>query len=118
MKPRILHAENDDICHKLVQIVLSARGYEVVWARNGVEAIALAKEGCSLILMDLKMPIMDGYDAVKHIREYDVNTPIIALTAIALKHQIKECNGLGLNEYMTKPFQINKLIEAIQRYVN
>jgi|ADGO01.1.fsa_nt_gi Response regulator containing CheY-like receiver, AAA-type ATPase, and DNA-binding domains len=84
-------------------------------AENGVEAIALARQHhYDIILMDLQMPIMDGYSATRHIRYFDQDTPIVALTASAFPDIMKENDGL--TDFMAKPFSPAQLYNMVLKY--
>jgi len=83
-------------------------------AENGLIAIEKFREhGYDLILMDLQMPVMGGLEASKKIRETDLGAPIIALTANASKQEMDKCKEIGINAYISKPFQPEDLYEKI-----
>jgi CheY-like chemotaxis protein len=99
---------------------LEAKGYRIYVARDGLEAIAFAKEyQPDLILMDIQMPVMNGLDAIKQIRlEPNFgNTPIIALTALAMESDRQKCLDSGANEYITKPVRLQVLSQKIQTFL-
>jgi CheY-like chemotaxis protein len=105
---RILVAEDNEVNQQLVDHVLRKGGGEVQLAGNGKEALDLLRSGESydLIIMDLQMPVMDGYEATQYIRqELHLSTPIIAMTATALVGEQLHCFEVGMNDYMTKPFE-------------
>jgi PAS domain S-box-containing protein len=90
-------------------------------AENGAEAIALLRKiTCNLILMDIQMPVMDGHEASKFIRteleEPARSTPIVAVTAHAFTEEIARCYENGMNDYLSKPFDGDELIEKIQKH--
>ena len=90
----------------------------VTEAINGEQAIELLKEGkrFDVILMDLQMPVMNGFDATWIIRnQLQIQTPIIALTANAFKSELEKCIRIGMNDYVTKPFEEDKLLSTIFR---
>ncbi|MEA3315468.1 MAG: response regulator, partial [Campylobacterota bacterium] len=90
-------------------------------AQNGVEAVELYtnnKDKYELILMDLQMPIMDGYEATKQIRDKDKNIPIIALTANAMKEDVQKTKSIGMNDHLNKPIDVEKLYEALLKYIS
>ncbi|MBU2708925.1 PAS domain S-box protein [Zooshikella marina] len=99
--------------------MLRSRGFNVKTANDGEEAIQIAKrEVFDVILMDIRMPKMNGYEATKALREsnnLNSGTPIIALTANAEKSEIQKCLNLGMNDFVSKPFDVNQLLEAIKR---
>lgn len=116
----ILLAEDNVLNQKLADKVLSGFGFNVDIVENGKLAIgALKKKNYDVILMDMHMPEMDGYDATEHIRtKLKNNIPIIALTAHALQTEREKCLALGMNEYVSKPFEPTELFEKIVELVN
>lgn len=112
----ILVAEDDDISYALIEILLSQRGNKVLHASNGKEALKVFKENprISLILMDLKMPLMDGFEATREIRKTNNEIPIIAQTAYALAGDDKKALAVGCNDYITKPIRKENLIEKVE----
>jgi len=115
---RILLAE-DNIVNRMVAVgILSSRGHIVVEASNGVEAIELYQAQCfDLILMDVQMPEMDGYEATRRIRQWDAamgkRIPIMALTAYAMAGDRELCMKAGMDDYITKPLDGRELIAKI-----
>jgi CheY-like chemotaxis protein len=86
-------------------------------AENGAQAVEKARETKpNVILMDLQMPIMDGYEATEKIRAFDKVTPIIALTASATLDTKDKTFDVGMNDYISKPFNPNELYEIIKKY--
>ena len=113
---KILVAEDTDSNFLLLSIILR-KEYVVVRALNGEEAISKYKEeNPDMILMDIKMPIMDGLTATMEIRRIDKNIPIIALTANAYDSDREKAYEAGCNNYMAKPIMTNKLREMITSY--
>jgi CheY-like chemotaxis protein len=89
----------------------------VIVAENGEQAVVKARElKPSLILMDLQMPVMDGYEATAKIREFDKVTPIIALTASATLDTKDKTFDVGMNDYISKPFNPSELYVTIKKY--
>ena len=116
----ILLAEDNEANISTFSSYLRAKGYRILVAQDGKEAIALTKaEHPDLILMDIQMPIMDGLEAIKQIRldPNFVNMPIIALTALAMTGDREKCLEAGANEYMTKPVKLNLLAASIQQFL-
>jgi CheY-like chemotaxis protein len=106
--------------NRLVAInALEPYNFKIVEAENGQIAIEILKNNLfDLILMDLQMPVMGGFEATKIIRhELKITTPIIALTANAFKLEIDKCIELGMNNYIIKPFEEIELIEAISQAI-
>jgi CheY-like chemotaxis protein len=95
---------------------LQVKGYRLVVARNGIEAVDVARqEHPDLILMDIQMPKLDGLEATREIRRDPdfAAVPIIALTALAMAGDRERCLAAGTNEYMSKPVSLKKLHEVI-----
>ncbi len=122
--PLILLAEDNEANIQTFISYLTAVNYRVIIAQNGVEAIAQAKANLpDIILMDIQMPIMDGLEATRLIRLEPnlINTPIIALTALAMEGDQERCLAAGVNEYLVKPVkmrQLNLLIQKVLGSVN
>lgn len=113
----ILVAEDEDSNYELVRIVLNKR-YRLVRARNGIEAVTLnEEEKPDLILMDIRMPEMNGLDATRIIKEVNRNTPIVALSAYAFEKNIREAKDAGCDEFMAKPFKVEELIDMVRKYI-
>lgn len=115
-KPLILVAEDDDSNFKYIEIVLLYAAYRVIRAENGVEAVECLSNHpeVSLVLMDIKMPIMDGFEATRQIRKFMPAIPIIALTAHVTTEDENLAISSGCNEYVTKPVSKTKLLEIIE----
>lgn len=117
---QILLVEDNKVNQMLAKKVLSGWGLQVDIANNGLEAIDCVKvKPYNLILMDLQMPKMDGYNATRTLREeYNLSQPIIAMTASAMKSELDRCLSLGMNDYITKPFQPHHLKEILAKWLN
>jgi PAS domain S-box-containing protein len=116
ISPLILLAEDNAANIATFSSYLEAKGYRILSAVNGQEAIDLAKaHHPDLILMDIQMPVMDGLEAIKQIRlDPDlVDIPIIALTALAMEGDREKCLAVGANEYLSKPIKLKKLADMI-----
>ncbi|MEN0059170.1 MAG: response regulator, partial [Bdellovibrio sp.] len=101
----------------LIQRILSRRGATLFSAANGEDGVQKALEGQhDLVLMDIQMPVMDGYTATKKLRQAGYKKPIIALTAHAMKDDRDLCLDAGCTDYLTKPVQIPSLVETILKY--
>lgn len=110
--PRILLAEDNEANIETLQAYLQARGYEVILAGDGAEAIAAAqRETPDLILMDIQMPKVDGLEAIQQIRALPgfAEVPIIALTALAMSNDRDRCLAAGATNYLAKPVKLKKL---------
>ena len=114
----ILVAEDEDSNYELVKIVLQKR-YRLIRAHNGIEAVNLNEdEHPDLILMDIRMPEMNGFDATRIIKEVNHDTPVIALSAYAFDENIREAKMAGCDEFMAKPFRVENLIEMVKKYLD
>ena len=113
----ILIAEDDDTSYALLHVYLTKENYQLLRAVNGKQTIEMYKDnpGISLILMDLKMPVMDGYEATREIRKINSEVPIIAQTAYALSGDSKKAMDAGCNEYVIKPINKEELLEKLKR---
>jgi CheY-like chemotaxis protein/nitrogen-specific signal transduction histidine kinase len=115
---KILVAEDEDSNYELVKIVLQKR-YRLLRARNGIEAVTINEdERPDLILMDIRMPEMNGLDATRIIKEVTNDTPVIALSAYAFEENIHEAKAAGCNDFLAKPFKVENLIEIVRKYLN
>jgi PAS domain S-box-containing protein len=113
----ILVAEDSIDNQELVKIMLSKAGAKVVFAENGKVAVDKAEAGSfDLILMDMNMPEMDGYEATQLLRSRGYNRPILALTANAMSDDINRCLSVGCNEYLSKPIDRTKMMQTIAAY--
>jgi len=118
--PLILLAEDNEANISTISSYLRAKGYRILLAKNGWEAIALAQsENPNLILMDIQMPGMDGIEAMQQIRRIPilVDVPIVALTALAMTGDRDRCLEAGANDYMTKPVKLKQLATTIQQFL-
>lgn len=114
----ILVAEDEDSNYELVKIVLQKR-YRLLRAHNGIEAVNLNEdEHPDLILMDIRMPEMNGLDATRIIKEINHETPVVALSAYAFEENIREAKMAGCDEFMAKPFRVENLVEMVKKYLD
>ncbi|MGF1637673.1 MAG: response regulator, partial [Cyclobacteriaceae bacterium] len=115
---RILVVEDNPINQELAKTVLEGFGSQVEVADNGVKCIELLqKHKYDLILMDIQMPEMDGYETTKTIREvFSLEVPIIAMTANVLSSEIDKCIISGMNDYLSKPFKTIDLYNIIKKH--
>jgi len=121
---KILLVEDNEINQQIVVGILQSEGFSVAIAENGVEALSLLQSQetspFDLILMDIQMPVMDGYTATKAIRNMPSPTnavPIIAITAHAMPEEQEKCYNAGINEYVSKPVNPHTLFKAIARLI-
>ncbi|MBN1597039.1 MAG: PAS domain-containing protein [Bacteroidales bacterium] len=111
----ILIAEDDEISYMFLEELLAENNATILHAKNGQQAIELFQQNpeVRLILMDIKMPVMNGLDATRRIRELDGNVPILAQTAYASQNDKQQVLDAGCNGYITKPIDQNELLTAI-----
>lgn len=123
-KREILVAEDFLLNQDVVRLMLSETPFQPVFANTGQEAVDLYLQDPNrfpLILMDISMPVMDGYEATRTIRSHEMSSglnpiPIIALTGHALKDDRRSCLGAGMNDYLSKPVKQLRLIEKLETY--
>jgi CheY-like chemotaxis protein len=85
---------------------------------NGIEAVTLCEdEQPNLVLMDIRMPGMNGLDATRIIKEVNHDIPVIALSAYAFDENIREAKAAGCDEFMAKPFRVEDLLDTVEKYV-
>ena len=116
----ILLVEDNEMNRDIIHSLLETTSIKITNAYNGEIAIKLYKENpnkYNLILMDIQMPIMDGYEATKIIRENDSNIPIIALSANAMKEDVDKTKAIGMNEHLSKPIDVIKLYQTLLKYL-
>lgn len=115
----VLVAEDNPVNQLVAKKMLKAIGCDVKIVKNGCEAVSAANErNYDLIFMDIQMPEMNGFEATRSIREINgpcAKTPIVALTAHAMRHEIDACFESGMNHYLSKPIQFDELKKMIHR---
>ena len=118
LKGSILVVEDNPVNQKLLVIFLEKAGFNVTVASNGQEAVDIIKNNreFNVIFMDIHMPVMDGVSATKLIREMGVELPIIALTANVIKEDVDKFLANGMNDYIAKPINFDKLQEILLEY--
>ena len=110
---RVLVVEDGETNRKLIDLILRRAGLEVVTAENGKLGVDAALAGSfDLILMDMQMPVMDGYTAARKLREHGMKLPIIALTAHAMSGDEQKCRAAGCSGFMTKPIHADLLLQT------
>jgi len=116
----ILIAEDDNINFLLFQKMMQHKNYKILRAINGQEAvdICLNNPNIDLVLMDIKMPIMNGFEALEQIRPIRPNLPVIAQTAYSASEDKIKIEEAGFNDYITKPLNRDNLFELINKYLN
>jgi len=115
---RVLVVEDGQTNAKLIRLILTRAGAEVVTAENGELGLQRAREGpFDVILMDMQMPVMDGYTATRRLRELGIDVPVIAITAHAMASDEQRCRQAGCSGYLSKPVDGQRLLETIARCV-
>ena len=114
----VLVAEDDDASFILLGIAVRFVAKEVIHAKTGIEAIDFCRNrpDIDLVLMDIKMPDMDGYEATRQIRQFSPNVIIIAQTAYALAGDHERALMAGCNSYISKPVKRDQLLELLHKY--
>ncbi len=115
----LLVAEDEEINYLLISEMLESTGVNILWARDGAQAVDLVDsiKNIDAILMDIRMPIKNGYAASLEIRQINPNVPIIAQTAFAFAEDRKKAEAAGCNDYITKPINFAELIEVLDKYL-
>ncbi len=118
-KLKILIAEDDELSERLLSIIVQKFGNEIISVKTGTEAVAacLNNPDINLVLMDILMPEIDGYEATRQIRKFDKNVIIIAQTAYALEGDKEKAIAVGCNDYITKPIKTDELKLMIIKYM-
>ncbi|MCF6332939.1 MAG: ATP-binding protein, partial [Draconibacterium sp.] len=116
----ILIVEDDLMSFKFIEVVLNKLEIKFIWAQNGEEAIRMCKENkdIDLVLMDINMPLLNGYAATKEIKQMRPGLPIIAQTAVAIAGDREKSIEAGCDDYITKPIKKDELIAMIKKYLN
>jgi len=116
----ILIAEDEEFNYLFIEELLINLNVKILHAKNGKEVVEICKTNndISLILMDIKMPVMDGHAAAMKIREFKPEIPIIAQSAYALEHEIVKYSGEAFNDYITKPIEENEFMSMVMKYLN
>lgn len=120
---RILMVEDDEVSSIVIKRILERLGYKVINCSNGEEAInTFENEKFDLILMDINMPIMDGYETTARIRKLEKDSnekiPVIAVTAYSFAGDREKCIEAGMDDYITKPIEVPELTQVIEKWIN
>lgn len=115
----ILLAEDDEVSYQLLKIILTRSGFSIIRTINGEDTVKALREDptVALILMDIKMPGMDGLEATKQIRQFNKTIPIIAQTAHAFVGENEKAKQAGCNDYVSKPITKEKLMDVMKQYL-
>jgi two-component system, cell cycle response regulator DivK len=120
MSRRILVVEDQEDNRQIIRDMLSATDYELTEAENGEQALAaVAKQRPDLILMDIQLPIMDGYEATRRIKADPAlkSIPIIAVTSYALSGEEQKARAAGVDDYVPKPYSPRHLLAKTRQYL-
>lgn len=120
MAKRVLSIEDNQANRKIIFDLLTSQGYEVLEANDGKKGLEKAKkEKPDLVLMDIQLPEMDGYQVIKAMRETDSakEIPVIVLSSYAMPGDRDKGLEAGCNEYLTKPYNFKILLEKIKKYI-
>jgi CheY-like chemotaxis protein len=118
--PKILLVEDNPLNSDMLTRRLERRGYEIVLAVDGREGVGMARaESPDLILMDMSLPVIDGWEATRQLKadEATRGIPIIGLTAHAMAGDREKCLEVGCDDYDTKPVELTRLLEKIQKHL-
>ena len=118
MTRKIVLAEDEPQIARLIEFKLKKEGYEVTWKENGEEALkAIKADKPDLILLDVMMPVMDGYEVLRRLKEDEdlKSIPVIMLTARAQEKDVVKGIGSGAEDYITKPFHPAELLARVKR---
>jgi CheY-like chemotaxis protein len=113
----LLVAEDDEINFLYIKEIFKGTGTEILHAVNGREAVDICQNNdkIGVVLIDIKMPVMNGYEAIKKIRELRPDLPIIAQTAFALSNEMLKAFNAGSNDYISKPFRKQQLLAIVSK---
>jgi DNA-binding NtrC family response regulator len=115
MAIRILVVDDEEVLPKLVAMHLSLEGHEVKTASNGKQAVEILEaEPFDIVLLDLDMPIMNGMDVLRHIREKKIEVRPVMTTGMDDWHVWTECANLGAVDHLSKPYDFDILLQAIE----
>ena len=118
MGQKVLYIEDNPDNVLLVRRALEARGYVFLWAPNGLKGLEMVQsEAPELVLLDINLPDMDGYEVARRLRSGGVTLPIIAITANALKGDAEKALAAGCDVYMSKPINIRELWARVTTYL-
>lgn len=116
----VLVVEDNMISFKLIEAMLSRVNFRIIHARDGQSAINFCRDQkeIRIVLMDIQLPIVNGFDATRAILDFRPDLPIIATTANAFNEDRMDCLSAGCIDYVTKPIDFNKLFALIQSHLN
>ena len=116
---KLLAAEDNPSNQKLITLLVEKMGLEIQVVEDGQKVLeAVSKDHFDIILMDMQMPVMNGFEATRALRKANITTPVIALTANAMLGDDQKCLDAGCNDYLSKPIHREKLLEKIGQYLS
>lgn len=114
----ILIAEDVESNYLFLEEVIGKTGAKIIWAKNGQSAVTIFETShIDLVLMDIQMPIMNGFDATRLMKKKKPNIPIISQTAYAMAEDRAKSLEAGCNDYISKPIPSQKLLDLIEKYI-
>lgn len=115
----ILVAEDDNVNFLLIERLLTNLNFKIIRAHNGEEAVQLLKanDEIDLILMDIKMPVLNGYEAFQEIRKFNSTIPIIAQTSYSFEEELLKIKELGFSDFITKPIDKIQLTQTLSKFI-
>ena len=115
----VLIADDEEVNYLFFKHLLKTSEIKLLWAKNGKEAIEIIHSNpeISMVLMDCKMPILDGYSSTRAIKELRPNLPVIAQTAFAMTDEIEKSREAGCNAYLSKPIKVKQLFDVLNKYL-
>lgn len=115
----ILVAEDEYTNYLLLAEILSETNASLIWAKNGLQAVEFfLNNSIDVVLMDIKMPGMNGYEATKKIRELNKKVPVIAQTAFAMAGEKEKIMESGCDDYIAKPIKYDQILSLIGKYMS
>ncbi len=116
---KILIVDDSRTSRRILRNLLIEEGYDVVEAENGEDGIQKYKEETpDMVTMDITMPVKDGLEALKEIKEFDSGAKVIMVTAAGQESKVMEAVKLGAAEFVTKPFEKDKIVDTVRKVVN
>jgi len=116
----VLVAEDEEMNYLFLNEAFKNTGIQLIWAKNGLEAVTQVENNqkINLVLMDIKMPDMDGYTATRNIKRIKPDLPVIIQTAFALSDEKEKCQENGCDDYITKPINRKLLLKTLKRFLD
>lgn len=117
----VLITEDDEMSYRYLELLLTKKtNINIIWATTGIQAVEYCKiyDKIDLVLMDLQLPELDGYEATKQIKAFNKTLPIIIQTANSMNDEEKRCMDAGCNGYVTKPISSSTLISCMEKHLN